>query len=99
MMKEFYSIPFSNSGSPIFKVNEVEKLRAHRVSIWKQEEKVVICQLFPSGTVVLTNIRLLFILPSTAQQSQPIGWVYAILSYILFMLQCTNRKLYFRHWI
>mmetsp|Transcript_26589 Transcript_26589/g.36631 ORF Transcript_26589/g.36631 Transcript_26589/m.36631 type:complete len:632 (+) Transcript_26589:71-1966(+) len=74
MMKEFYSIQLSNTGNPILKFNEEEKIREERVSIWKQEEKVVICQLFPTGTIVLTNFRLIFILPSTAHQPQPIGW-------------------------
>lgn len=61
-MTQFYPLKLSPSGKIEYDDGEVELLRAANVSIWRQEDKMIVCPIFPAGELILTNARLIIVI-------------------------------------
>ena len=68
-MNLFNPTPLSAAGMPILHDEEVEIKNEDSVSVLLQEEKKVVKELFSPGIAVLTNIRLIIIVPKECQDS------------------------------
>jgi hypothetical protein len=61
-MTQFYPLKLSPSGKIEYGDGEEELLKAAKVSIWRQEDKMIVCPIFPTGELILTNARLIIVI-------------------------------------
>jgi ESCRT-II complex subunit VPS36 len=75
-MEIFSSTPLSGAGRPILLENEVELKNETQVSVALQDNKKVTGELLGSGSLVLTNFRLILIVTTFDQMKKftSIGW-------------------------
>lgn len=72
-MDQFVPAPLSSALRPVLIENEVEIKSENFVSVVLQNKKVVCGSLFPTGLIILTNIRLITI-PQCNASARQVGW-------------------------
>lgn len=82
---KFTPITLLPSGDLVLQDDEISICGEENVSVWRQEDKKLISQLYPSGTIILTNSRIAIVYKTV---SSTIGLVFILKISFLFETQC-----------
>jgi hypothetical protein len=75
IMEKFTPVPLSVSGKPVLAEGEVEVKSEPSTQVFLQKDCAIVKELYPVGTTVLTNFRLIIILKSESTSgSGLVGW-------------------------